>query len=657
MQIVRYCKFTFFGILITLIGAQNLLAQELVAGCAKMHALHAKGKAAKAAILDPAEDQYDMHYVKLDLAVDAFSTSISGSVTTVSEVVNASISEYVFELNSQLTIDSCVINGIKRVFISYGDVRRVSLPLGWAVGTKLTAQVFYHGQPSSGTGFFTNGITNAGGVTFTNSEPYESKDWWPCKMALTDKIDSSEFWLTIDSTLKAGSNGILTRIVLLAGNKVRYEWKNHYPIDYYLISFAVSSFVEQSNYMHFSGSNDSMLIQNYYNAGLISIYPNAKTFLDSFGKVIDYFSTLFGRYPFWSEKYGHCFVPLNGGMENQTMTSVGGSFSEYVLAHELSHQWWGDQVTCASFQDIWLNEGFASYCETLYKEKFYGKAMAINDILLRQSNVYLVGTGSVYVYDTTNEQRIFNAALSYDKGACVVHMLRYLAGNDSLFFVMLRNYQQKFKGSVAKSTDLQNIAEHTYGIKLDSFFNEWVYGVGYPEFLVQWNQNAKTVAVYLEQESNISFTAVFHIPIEIQFKGAQGDTIVSMDLNSKINFAAFSWSKPVDTVIIDPNHWIPHQMISTTKIAGLSVKSTEHPLGFLVYPNPVDQVLFISKSTTEPVAEIRFYNSLGQFIQSAVLPPNQKLTRLEINAWPSGEYWYQINGENINQQSGHFMHP
>jgi len=155
--------------------------------------------------------------------------------------------------------------------------------------------------------------------------------------------------------LKAGSNGVLTAVTRTDATHLRYEWKERYPIDYYLISASVAPYVDYSYYVHFTGSYDSMLVQNY-------IYPNVlsstyyKHVIDSTGMMIDYFSTLYSRYPFWKEKYGHCMAPLSGGMEHQTMTTIG-YFSPTVVAHELSHQWFGDNATCATWSDIMMNEG------------------------------------------------------------------------------------------------------------------------------------------------------------------------------------------------------------------------------------------------------------------------------------------------------------
>ncbi len=236
----------------------------------------------------------------------------------------------------------------------------------------------------------------------------------------------------------AGSQGLLTNVSVLDNNQLRYEWKSNYPIAYYLISFAVSDYQEYNIYAKPEGlENDSILVQNFiYN------HPNYlnsyKTNIDATAPMIELFSDLYAMYPFKDEKYGHCITQLGGGMEHQTMSTMGG-FSFGLVAHELGHMWFGDNVTCATWSDIWVNEGFATYTDYLANEKLISWNAGQNFMISTQNNVMSQSGGSVYVPPSEatpdNIWRIFSGRLSYDKGAAIIHVLRHELNDDDLFFL------------------------------------------------------------------------------------------------------------------------------------------------------------------------------------------------------------------------------
>ena len=221
------------------------------------------------ALSDTAENNYDIKYLKFNLNLNNTSTYVSGDVTTYAQVTAATLSAYVFELNNVLTIDSLKINGTLQTVTTTGVVRKVSLSSSLSSGSFFTAQVFYHGTSPIGTGFFTSGLNQsvlASGthIMYSCSDPDWALDWWPCKQSITDKIDSVDMWVTVPDSTKVGSNGLLQSLTSVAPGYVQYKWKTKYPIDYYLISVAVAPYVDFSSYMHFSGSTDSMLIQQYF---------------------------------------------------------------------------------------------------------------------------------------------------------------------------------------------------------------------------------------------------------------------------------------------------------------------------------------------------------------------------------------------------------
>jgi aminopeptidase N len=211
------------------------------------------------------------------------------------------------------------------------------------------------------------------------------------------------------------------------GNLRTCHWKSHYPIAAYLVAIAVTNYSYYSNYVPL-GSGDSLQVLNY-------VYPEDLTYAQSntpgIISIIQLYDSLTITYPFFKEKYGHCQFGWGGGMEHQTMTYLV-SFDYSLMAHECAHQWFGDMVTCGSWEDIWLNEGFATYWQGMTVEHYdpsnwMGWKQSQRDYIISQPD------GSVLCTDTTDVGRIFDGRLTYSKGAYLLHMLRWTVG-DAAFF-------------------------------------------------------------------------------------------------------------------------------------------------------------------------------------------------------------------------------
>lgn len=537
--------------------------QDAGSACAERR-VASGGAAAKTTIAAIEENDYDVKHLKFNLALTNTSTTVSGDVTTTAQVTATTMPVYAFELDGAITIDSFKLNGALMPVTSAGAVRKVTLSSALAQNTVFIAQVFYHGAAAAGTGqFFTGGLnpvnTNGFKLMYSISDDLFADDWWPAKQSLQDKIDSVDMWVTVDDTLKVGSNGLLKNTVSLPGNKKRYEWKTKHPIEYYLISVAVAPYNEYSYYMHYTdGSNDSMLIQNYVYNTPGHLTATAKAALDSTGLIVDYYSQIFGRYAFDDEKYGHCMSPLGGGMEHQTMTTMGvDAYNDVTLiSHELGHQWWGNNVSFASWRDVWLSEGITSYCEQLFVGKF-GGAVAQKVYRTMVMNQAKAATGSVYVDDTTKVWRIFDGVLTYKKGASVTHMLHYLAPQDSLFFKGLRAYRQQFYNGAAYTKDLKQAMETVYGTSLDTFFNQWIYGEGYPMYGAKWAQQGSTLVIQLTQSTTKAASVpCFHMPVEIRLVTNNGDKIIKLYNNANTQTFVTTCTDVVSNIQIDPDDHI-----------------------------------------------------------------------------------------------------
>jgi len=544
----------------------------------------------KGTVLSPKEDDYDVVHVKLDISLDNANTNVSGNAITTAKVTRPDgITEYAFELNTNMTIDSVLVNGVLSPTANPSSYLRITtLPDTIHLNSLFSVQVFYHGTAVNGSGFFNGGViqrtlTSGTKIVYTMSDDYYAKDWWPAKQSLLDKIDSADIWVTVPPNTKAGATGLLKAITPMGLNN-RYEWKTKYPVDYYLMSVAVAPYVEHTQTVHFSSSSDTMLVQHFmYDTLSTNSLYRAK--LDSVTYMIDHFSTLFGRYPFWKEKYGHCMAPLSGGMEHQTMTTLG-AFETPLIAHELGHQWWGDAVTYSSWRDIWMSEGWATYCEQLYIEKFRGTAAAKTYRTATFNRVMASLGGTTYVYDTTNVSRTFDARLTYDKGAAIAHMLRYVAPDDNAFFTGLKNYQQQYAFKTANTEQFKDVMEAAYGYDLDTFFNQWVYKEGYPIYSIRWNQAGNLIALEITQSSSRpASVGLFRTPVDIKILSTTGDTTIRFTPTQNVQFIYLTWNQAIDVLAIDPDNQILNKEGNIAREAYLSVR----PLNLedlKIAPNP-----------------------------------------------------------------------
>ncbi len=506
----------------------------------------------------PGDPAIDIKYYKLNLKVTYNPNYLSGSVTVKAAPVHNPLNSFFLDLQNPMIVDSIVSGNVKLRFSHANAKLNITLNKTYNQNEIFEIKIYYQGVPgSNGFGSFEFGTHgNNEPVIWTLSEPYGSSDWFPCKDTPADKADSSNVWITVDKNLYGVSNGTLVDIVENPDNTATYKWTNKYPIAQYLISLAISNYTIYKNYFKYS-EKDSMPVINYVYPENLASY---KTNLDKVPKMLHITSDYFGLYPFIKEKYGNAEIGWKGGggMEHQTVSSMS-NFSETVLVHELVHQWFGDKITCRDWQDIWLNEGFATYGEMLYAQKVYGDSAYNNFVALDMARAKNA-KGSIYVQDISSISEIFNGNRSYAKGGIVLHMLRGVVG-DSVFFKIMKTYSNdpRVAYGTAVTADFQRDAETVSGLNLGYFFNEWIYGEGYPKYKIDWNatkiNNNYEVTVNVNQTVNI-YTSFFTMPVQIKISTSAGDTLFSFFNDHQDQRVKFLVKGNPLSITIDPNNWI-----------------------------------------------------------------------------------------------------
>jgi aminopeptidase N len=617
--------------------------------CSKRDAFGPQLKSASLSVAEIAEtEEYDVHFYALDLEMTNLNTSIAGTgeIHGTSRVAMDSV---LFELFDGFNVSDIRLNGVSTPYSRVGTAIRVPVNIG--AGVNFAIAIDYDGYPATGasTPFGGSGMSNDSSpswgnqVTWSLSEPFSAYEWWPCKQSLTDKADSSSVKLTVPDNCMGGSNGVLEAVVDLGNGKKRYEWMHRHPIDYYLISVAIGEYVEYNVYANPAGAPSPILIQNF-------IYDNPATlpyFQNDIDETVDFlelFSDLYGMYPYANEKYGHCMAPLSGGMEHQTMTTQG-FFTPWLTAHELGHQWWGDYLTCGSWCDIWVNEGFASYSEYLMLENLYPANDAANDMIDRHDNIMSQNGGSVWVLDSLNESRIFSGRLTYDKGAAILHTFRYILNDDVAFFDALHNLQADFADSTLIGLDVKEALETTSGLNLDDAFQEWYFGEGFPTYSARWNKIGGDLILEISHTTSSS-TPTFTNPIDVRFSKTFGpDTTLRLDINSNLEqFTFYNMGNINNLVSIDPDNYIINDIGTIVKDVTFtnSIEQLETQNDYAISPNPSNGN-YIVETGMIGSHSFQIHDTKGRLIQEGSFLNSLSI---DLTAELSGNYILRLTAEN-----------
>jgi len=514
----------------------------------------------------------DVRHIRLDLSFDFEAKKLMGRCTTTLAAINDGLDHVEFDA-VELNIHRVGRGDAALPYAYDGRKLRVSLDPVCASGDEVVIVIDYDAQPRRGMYFIEpdDAFPDKPREIWTQGEDEDSRYWFPCYDYPNDKA-TSEIVASVPAQLRAVSNGkLIAEQADPLGKTKTYHWRQDVPHSAYLMTLCVGPYVEISE------SYDGIPIVYYVHPGR---EDDARRAFGNTPRMVQFFSEQIGvRYPY--DKYAQVAVNdfVFGGMENTSATTQTAETlhdarahldfsSDPLVAHELAHQWWGDLLTCRDWAHGWLNEGFATYFETLWVEHDKGDA-EFRYALHQEAHEYFEEDSKEYrrpiVCNTYREPiELFDRHL-YQKGGLVLHMLRFVLG-DALFWKAMHHYCEMFRGQNVITTDLQRAIEQATGKNLDWFFDQWVYKAGHPEFEVTyaWDDAAKLahVTIHQKQHSGASdavagfSTPLFRMPVVIDFDCSGTRIEFRVEVASQEQGFHFPLPMRPRMVRVDPGNWI-----------------------------------------------------------------------------------------------------
>jgi aminopeptidase N len=570
---------------------------------------------------------YDIVYHRMRLNIDPRFRPMTGEITSYFKPIINGFNTISFDLSDSLYVDSVKHRGNLLNYVHSSNALEITLGGTLTLNQLDSITVWYGGDPTNNPSRSyerESGRANSSApLIWTLSQPYGAMEWWPCKQSLYDKIDSIDMHVVVPKGNKAAGMGNLVSTIEKGDSTLEFHWKHRYPIVTYLIGTAVTNYESFTDWVEFS-NGDSLPILNF-------VFPENRPFMESAVKetipIMKLFDSLVGVYPFMNEKYGHAEFLRGGGMEHQTMSFMG-SWNFGLIAHELAHQWFGNQVTCGSWSDLWLNEGFATYFTLLARESLQDQATWRLVQLGSQERALREDYQSVYVLDTFDQSRLFSSHLTYNKGAQLLRMIHWQLG-DSLFYKSLRNYLNDKENSYAfaRTSDLKFHLESTSRNDLTEFFDDWYYGTGNPHYLINWSQTGSLVNVRVKQTTNGS-TDFFEMPIQLRLRNETKSKTVIINPSSSEFETKIEIDFAVDSVDFDPDLWVlaTHDVLNTS-----DVDKT-----VLLYPNPAENSITIS-SHGYGFSEFKIFDLIGkQVLKGSFKPDDQIFETIDLSLLVNG---------------------
>ncbi len=581
----------------------------------------------------------DIVYASLELTPNMKTAYLRGNVLYYFKTTGP-VNQIIMDLRTELKADSVLFRGTKQNFThSSSHLLTINLNQTVTTGSLDSIRIFYQGTPDQANRAYTRNVTLSGNVIATLSEPYGAHYWWPCRENLSDKIDSLDVRITVDTMYKAASNGLLQSVVI-NDSMHTWHWKHRYPIATYLVAFSAS---------RYSIYSDFALLKNGKNLEILNyVFPHseadARIKTKATVPVMQLFDSLFGPYPFYKEKYGHAQFTAGGGMEHQTMSFMG-NFGYDLIAHELAHQWFGDKITCGSWQDLWLNESFATYCNLLCYDFLKTEPEWIDQLKKFKNDVLSKTDGSVIAKDTNNVSALFEYRTTYQKGAMALHQLRWVVG-DQAFFAGLRNYlaDPGLGYNFASAKDLRFYMEQASGMNLGDYFNDWFVGEGYPTYNLKWKQKGTSVTIDVIQTSSHPSVELYNVPLPVLLRGANKDSLVVIPVNKAVETFTIDLPFKMRELVFDPQEWILGKH-------NIQFELSESKGVFSIYPNPIQDYIYIALQDSD-LDDVKLFDACGKLVWSKkYTTPLLKgaIETIDLSGVSAGIYILQLKSQDTFQ--------
>jgi len=559
---------------------------------------------------DNCPHSYDVLHYNIGLEIDFDYDLLYGDTRVISVSQQEGLSEIDLDL-TVLTVDA-VLSGGDTLSYTYADpVLTVDLGQAYSVGDSFEVEVVYHGHPGNegpgGFGGFWFGSTPKAayqmGVGLDADPPSMGKYWFPCWDWPCDKA-TAEYHITVPLGKMAVCNGDLIEAVddSVAGTST-FFWSETHQIAPHVMSVAARRY-------------DEIIDSTYpWIHHWVCPYqvPDALVHFENVHVMMEAFLQRYGAFPF--DRFGYVAAP-KGDMEHQTCIThnegciVPNHAYDWLLAHEMAHQWWGDCVSVNTWPDVWLSEGFATYSESIFREHAYGVA-AYHDYV--QSSYMTPVFNSQENFPVYDPDYLWGTTV-YEKGAIVLHMLRHVLG-DSLFFQSLAAYRQAYEHQSATTAQFQQVVESVSGQGMGWFFDEWVYDIGWPEYEYSWcaagGRDGFVLSLIIDQVQTNG--PVFTMPLDVGVTTAAGDTLVTLWVDGAHGVFLVDLAAEPTAVTLDPDNWILNeaQEVATEREGEAAVParlSLEQNV-----PNPFNPATTIAYSVPAPQHVcLEIYNAAGQ---------------------------------------------